>query len=169
MNSLSPGFKIILKRSFRLFSLVIWGQDNFKLNNRLAVLRATQVVCEFQLQICVCVGFCLAIPRWDWFFFSSLARAEAEAGMHIPCLSLRDKIFLFCLLRVFPLGGLALCRSLWFYLPPCAGSFAFCPLSSMPSVLYRYSRGKYRLRYPLTSSFPCSSHFWYQIVSLTLP
>lgn len=45
----------------------------------------------------VSVGFCLAIPRQDiHFYFPSVARAEAEAGMCVSCLPLLDKICFAC-------------------------------------------------------------------------
>lgn len=51
-----PWFKIILRGDSNLFFLDIWSQDHLKVNNRLGVLRATQVVS-------VSVGFCLQFPE----------------------------------------------------------------------------------------------------------
>lgn len=58
MNSLRA-LKSFSRDDFNFFLLAIWGQDHVKVNNRLGVLRATQVVSEFQLRICASVGFCL--------------------------------------------------------------------------------------------------------------
>ena len=64
--------KSFSRGDFNLFFLDIWAQDHLKVNNRLGVLRATQVVS-------VSVGFCLQFPEETSSSFPFLARAEAEA------------------------------------------------------------------------------------------